>query len=172
MLEMHCSKSPLCIQASQLLVRARSRCLEQTTGEYNFGELQEEAEKLRPPHLDFATYVGPVEIRQSLFKGRGLFVTAAVKAGDLLLCEKAFSYAHVNEGTSLTDGKGDSKIRLLINPETEQGVMGAQADLIGISVQKLLRNPSFAPAFTALHRGDYDKTSMSMIGGREPIVDT
>ena len=169
---MLCSQFPQNSQASQLLGRAKSRGLEQKTGEYNFSQLQEDVKKLRPPHLDFATYIGPVEIRQTESKGRGLFVTKAMKAGDLLLCEKAFSCAHVYEGASgKGDEKGSSKISLLINPQTGQGFMGAQADLIKMIVQKLYRNPSLARAFTALHRGRYEKASTSTIDGK-PVVDT
>jgi hypothetical protein len=79
-------------RASVVLDHAQSRSLEQKTGVYNFKELQAKAKrrwKLRPPHLDHATYIGPVEIRQTESKDRGLFVTKAVKAGDLLLCEKS-----------------------------------------------------------------------------------
>lgn len=153
-----------------LLDRAKFRSLEQNTGEYNFRQLQDDAKKLRPPHLDYASYIGPVEIRQTESKGRGLFVTKAVKAGDLLLCEKAFCRAHVGEVAGDGDG-GSSKISLLINPETGQAFMGAQADLTKLIVQKLYRNPSVAPAFTALHHGVYEKASTSTIDGK-PIVDT
>ncbi len=56
-----------------------------------------------PPHVpagqadalavDCATYSGPVEVRESLpGRGRGLFTTRKVTAGELL-CEKAFEYA-------------------------------------------------------------------------------
>lgn len=70
------------------LGRAQSRTVEQKSGVYNFKELQANAKKLRPPHLDHATYIGPVEIRQIESKGRGLFVTKAVKAGELLCAKK------------------------------------------------------------------------------------
>lgn len=153
-----------------ILDRAQSRSLEQKTGVYNFKQLQAEAKTLRPPHLDHATYIGPVEIRQTESKGRGLFVTKAVKAGDLLLCEKAFSHAHVGESTGGGD-RSSSKISLLINPETNQGFMGAQADLIKLIVQKLYRNPSVAPAFIALYHGTYQGVSTSMVDAK-PIVDT
>lgn len=166
-----CSRFPQNSQALQLLGRAQSRYLEQTTGEYSFGQLQEEAKKTWPPHLDFATYIGPVEIRQTESTGRGLFVTEAVKAGDLLLCEKAFSCAHVHEGAGGENDKGNSKVSLLVNPATGQGIMGTQADLIKIIVQKLHRNPSVARAFTALHHGDYETANTSMIDGK-PVVDT
>ena len=137
---------------------------------YNFKQLQAKAKRLRPPHLDHATYIGPVKIRQTESKGRGLFVTKAVKAGDLLLCEKAFSHAHVDEGTSDRD-ESSSKISLLINPGTSQGFMGAQADLIKLIVQKLYRNPSVAPAFEALYHGSYEGVGTPTVDAK-PIVDT
>jgi len=153
-------------QALAVLDRARVRCSEQSTGNYNFKLLQAEAKKLRPPQLDHATYIGPVEIRKTEGKGRGLFVTKAVKAGDLLLCEKAFGHAYTAE-----NDEGNSKVTLLINPETSKGFMGGQADLIRIIVQKLYHNPSIAPAFTTLHHGTYEAVSTPVVDGK-PVVDT
>jgi hypothetical protein len=157
-------------EALVVLDRAKSRSQEQKTGVYNFKQLQAKAKKLRPPHLDHATYIGPVEVRHTESKGRGLFVTKAVKAGDLLLCERAFSHAYVNEGAG-DSYESSSKITLLLNPETNQGFMGAQADLIKLIVRKLYHNSSVAPAFTTLYHGTYEAVSMPAIDG-EPIVDT
>ena len=97
-----------------------------------------------------------------------MFIIKAVKVGDLLLCEKAFSYAHVDEDV----GEGDessSKIGLLINPKTSQGFMGAQTDLIKLIVQKLYCNPSVAPAFSVLYHGTYKPVSTSTVDAK-PIV--
>ena len=44
--------------------------------------------------MDAATYLGPIEVQGSDGKGRGLFATRDVKAGELLLCEKAFALVH------------------------------------------------------------------------------
>jgi hypothetical protein len=140
--------------------------MEETSGAYDFKLLQREAKKLRPPHLDHATYTGPVEIKKAAGKGRGLFVTKAVKAGDLLLCEKAFSHAYVPES-----GNADFKTTLLLNIDTEQGFMGGQADLIRAIAQKLYCNPSLAPAFTALHHGTYKPANTLTVDGKA-IVDT
>lgn len=169
-LELLLSSFPHNSQASVALDRARSRSLENKTGLYDFKLLQAKAKKLRPPHLDHASYLGPVEIRQTESRGRGLFVTKAVKAGELLLCEKAFSHAHAEEDAG--DGnENSSKISLLINPETNQGFMGAQADLIKLIVQKLYLNPSVAPAFVTLYHGTYEGVSTSTVD-EKPIVDT
>jgi hypothetical protein len=121
-------------QVIVVLDRARGRCLEQETGAYNFKQLQAKTRKLRPPHLDHVTYIGPVEIKQTKSKGRGMFVTKAVKAGDLLFCEKAFSCAYTNESVT-GENEGSSKVSLLLDPETNQGFLGGQADLIKLIVQ-------------------------------------
>ncbi|CAO2647207.1 Nn.00g081290.m01.CDS01 [Neocucurbitaria sp. VM-36] len=165
-LELLCMKFPSNKQATIVLDRARKRLSETSTGDYNFKLLQAEAKKLRPPQLDHATYVGPVEIRETNGKGRGLFVTKAVRAGELILCEKAFSHVYAPESD---DDK--SKMTLLMNTETNTGFMGGQADLIRVIVQKLHRNPSIAPFFTALHHGTYKTASKCTVDG-EPIVDT
>ncbi|KAF2467791.1 uncharacterized protein BDR25DRAFT_374016 [Lindgomyces ingoldianus] len=151
-------------RAVEVLDRARARYLEQKTGSYDFKLLQAKAKKLRPPHLDHATYIGPVEVRQTESKGRGLFVTRAVKAGELLLCEKAFSYSYADEREG-----GRSKITLLLNPETKHASLGAEADLIKLIVHKLHRNPSVAPPFTTLYHGTYEKASTHTVDA-EPIV--
>ncbi|KAL8936569.1 MAG: hypothetical protein Q9211_004123 [Gyalolechia sp. 1 TL-2023] len=169
-LELLRSNFPHNSQVAVILDLAQSRSLEQETGVYNFKKLQAQAKKLRPPHLDHATYIGPVEIRDTESRGRGLFVTKDVKAGDLLLCEKAFSHAFVNEGSGDGDASS-SKIRLLLKPETDQAFMGAQPDLLKLTVQKLYRNPSVAPAFIALYHGSYQGANTSTADG-EPIVDT
>lgn len=170
MLEQLCTNFPRNSQASVFLQRARNRSVEQKSGVYNFNQLQANANTLRPPHSDHATYIGPVEIRQTKSKGRGLFVTEDVKAGDLLLCEKAFSHAHAGEVADAGNGTS-STISLLINPETSQGFMGAQADLIKLTVQKLYRNPSLVPAVTTLYHGTYEGVSTSKVDGKL-IVDT
>lgn len=76
------------------LDRCQMRVQERKTGSYNFKQLQAQAKKLQPPYLDHATYIGPIEIRKTETRGRGMFVTKAVKAGDILLCEKAFTIAY------------------------------------------------------------------------------
>jgi len=165
-----CAAFPDNAQASEILDRARSRLLERKLGTYDFKKLQSKAMKLRLPHFDAATYICPVEIRQTKLRGRGLFVTKPVKVGDLLLCEKAFSRAHVTQGEEGNDEDG-SKITFLLNIETNRGFLGAQADLIRSIVQKLHRNPSIASAFTTWSHGPYEAVTTSVVDG-EPIVDT
>jgi hypothetical protein len=164
-LEQLCEIFPANKEAATALTRAQRRCAECTTGEFDFKLLQAEAKKHRPPHLDHATYVGPVKIRKVKGKGRGLFVTKHVKVGDLLLCEKAFSHAHVDE-----EHGGNASLSLLMNVETDKSFMGGQADLIQLITQKLFKNPSMASAFTDLHHGAYQAVDTTSVDG-QPIVD-
>ncbi|OBT80180.1 hypothetical protein VF21_00589 [Pseudogymnoascus sp. 05NY08] len=161
---------PLNVLARASLDRAKSRLAEQKTGEFNFKLLQAEAKKLRPPHLDHATYIGPVEVRQTASKGRGLFVTKSVKAGDLLLCEKAFAHCYAPEESDAKKA-GESTISILMNPETNTAFMGTQADLLMGIVQKMYHNPSVSSAFTDLYHGDYKGVDIEVVD-QTPIVDT
>lgn len=164
------SSSPNNSDASRALERAKIRFEEQNDGVYMFKQLQAKAKILRPPHLDHATYIGPVEIRQTESKGRGLFLTKPVKAGDLLLCEKAFGHIYAAEDAGDGNERG-SKNSVLLNTNTDQGFMGTQPELITFIVQKLYRNPSLAPAFTTLYHGTYEGVSTPIVDA-EPIVDT
>lgn len=104
-----------------------------------------EAKKLCPPHLDHATYIGLVAARETGSRGRGLFTTKEVKAGDLLLCEKAFAHAFVD----VENEKASASTCLLLNMETERMTMRAQADLLGMIVRKLHGNPPLNSAIRA-----------------------
>jgi hypothetical protein len=153
-------------KATEVLERVSTRCAEQVDGIYDFKRLQAAAKRSRPPQLDHATYIGPIETRQVPNKGRGLFVTRAVRAGDLLLCEKAFGYAWIDE-----QPETHSDSTFLINVETDRIFAGGHADLITKLVQKLYRNPSLGPMFRSLYHGDYTSVDSFTVDGK-PVVDT
>ncbi|EFQ94205.1 hypothetical protein PTNB73_01511 [Pyrenophora teres f. teres] len=165
-LEKLCSLFPNNEQAVAAHTRARYRFCESSTGEFDFKLLQAEARKRIPPHLDHGTYIGPVTVRKAKGKGRGLFTTKSMKAGDLVLCEKAFCHAHVDDS-----GKSNAQVTLLMNVETEKAFMGGQAHLIQLITQKLYKNPSMAAAFTELHHGDYKAVNKMFVDG-QPVVDS
>ncbi|EAQ86054.1 hypothetical protein CHGG_07307 [Chaetomium globosum CBS 148.51] len=144
--------------------RAIARLAEQRHGKYHFKRLHAEAAERRPPYLDHATYIGPVRVQNAGSRGRGLFTTKAVKAGDLLFCEKAFTYAFDEENA----GTGDTK---LLMGHDGRAIIGLQVDLIHMTIQKLHRNPSFIPAITNLHHGSYQAAATTQIDD-QPIVDT
>lgn len=147
-------------------MRTEKRLSEQEKGEYDFKAMYKAAEDT-PPYLDNATYIGPVIIKNSKGRGRGLFTTRAVVAGELLLCEKAFSYCFA----SREENTGSSKTSMLINTQTKRVTMGTQAELITATAQKMMRNPTLAPSFIALHHGDYKPVKETEVDG-QPVIDT
>lgn len=131
--------------------------------------MYDEAAKLRPPHLDHATFVGPVAVKKSGISpgGRGLFTTKAVSAGDLLLCEKAFSFSFVDE----PDGGRLADVTVLIDAEADTANMGGQPELINRMIRKLYKNPSLSKAVTDLHHGAYEPVGVYSVDG-SPVVDS
>jgi hypothetical protein len=162
-----CKKYSKNSSAEAELRRARCRLEEQERGIYDFKITSKEISEIRPPHLDHATFVGPVIIRGSAGRGRGLFTTKAVRAGELILCEKAFAHCFANTA----EPDISSKITLLVNADTKRMVMGTQGDLITTIVQKLRRNPSLQAEFTSLHHGSYQTVNVSDVDDT-PIIDT
>lgn len=157
-------KYPGNTQAAHEYSRASARLMEQDSGNYEFRKMMLEAKKRRPPTLDRATYIGPVTVKQTQSHGRGLFTTEAVKAGDLLLCEKAFAHAFHIKDTS-------QDLRLLLNVDMNEATIDTQAELIELITQKLHKNPSLIPNFVDLHHGAYKSVDVLEVDGI-PVVDT
>lgn len=155
---------PKCQAARTKLLSVKARLQEQSTGKYDFKDMYEQAKARTPPLMDCATFSTPVEIRDSPSRGRGLFTTKAVSAGDLLLCEKAFSYSFIDD-TRLEDD-----VTCMLNLSTKRVTLGASADLWPQVVHKLYHDPESLSAFEVLDHGDYKKTTVSECDGT-PVVD-
>ncbi|KAM0189022.1 hypothetical protein ACHAPI_010291 [Fusarium lateritium] len=155
---------PDCQTARTKLQSVKSRLQEQRTGRYNLKNMYEQAKAKTPPLIDCASFSSPVEIRDSPGRGRGLFTTKSVSAGDLLLCEKAFSYCFIDE-TRLEDVG-----TFMVNLTTKRVTAGASADLWPQVVHKLHHDPESLTVFQELFHGDYKKTTVSGCDG-SPIVD-
>ncbi|KAK4197545.1 hypothetical protein QBC40DRAFT_333364 [Triangularia verruculosa] len=153
------------------LNEAISRLAEQTTGKYQFAKFRLEATRLRPPQLNHATYIGPVEVHQSGSRGSGLFTTRAVKAGELIFCEKALVYVfHKRDGSSSDDRLMST---ILIDINTGNFTIGAQPELITMLVQKVYQNPSLASTVRDLHRGSYSPVQGTFdITDGKPVIDS
>ena len=82
------------------ITRVQQRLNEEQKGLYQFSDMYKQAEST-PPLIDCATYVGSVAVRDSPGRGKGLFTTKPVKAGELLLCEKAFVYSYADDESDL-----------------------------------------------------------------------
>lgn len=143
--------------AKKELRRTEDRLREQDHGLYNFLAMHKAATEKTPPCLDIATFAGPVTIKMKEGRRRGLFVTRDVTAGELLLCEKAFSY-------SFSDNSSTSMLSASM-------LKGTPGDLVTKTVHQLLRNPSFVSTVMSLHHDGYESAKENTADGK-PIVDT
>ncbi|KAI0973665.1 hypothetical protein F4678DRAFT_470909 [Xylaria arbuscula] len=146
--------------------RAEERVKEGRMGEYDFAYMYKQAEAT-PPIIDCATFNGPVAVRPAHGRSNGLFTTKPVKAGDLLLCEKAFAYCYADKD----DLVGRKNMSLLIQLDTKRAKIGGQAQLLTQIVQKLYHSPDASEGFKALHHGEYTPVSVRDVDGK-PVVDT
>ena len=146
--------------------RVKQRLREEETGTYQFDSMYRQA-AATPPLVDCATYIGPVAVHDSAGRGKGLFTTRQVQAGELLLCEKAFAYCYAGDDSST----GRSNTTVLMNLSTDTMCVGGQANLITQVVQKIYHNPTSAEVFNDLHHGDYTPVKTCEVDGA-PVVDT
>ncbi|KAK7703465.1 hypothetical protein SLS64_009135 [Diaporthe eres] len=142
--------------AMQLNDRAHARLQEQHSGQYDFRHMYEQAQKT-PPLIECATYIGAVEIRDSPGKGRGVFTTRKILAGELLICEKAFGYSWCDNNVP---GSKDMTKRDISAKYLRTQIL-----------QKLLHNIEDARSFGDLYHGDYDAVSVYGVDGRA-VVDS
>lgn len=151
--------------STTMLPRVKARLREQSTGEYDFKSMRKQAARSATPLVDVATYSAPVEIRSSPQRGRGLFTTRKVVAGELLVCEKALGYKYAGH-----DHMGNTT--LLMNVTTRRMTMGGQADVLTQLVQKLYHDPELSRVFAGAYHGDYDAVSAPDLVDGKPVVDT
>ncbi|KAI9726263.1 MAG: hypothetical protein M1834_009065 [Cirrosporium novae-zelandiae] len=146
--------------------KVQARLNEQLRGQYNFESMYNTLENPKnSPCLDCATYIGPVEIRNSQGKGAGLFTTRKVEAGELLLCEKAFAFSPGLQDTH------DTFFRVVVDLFDERVTGGPQEALIAMIARKLKLNPSLVPAFESLYHGFSSSNRWAWTGGL-PAIDT
>lgn len=146
--------------------RVEQRLVEQKYGRYDFFNMYDFAQQIKSIPLDHASYVGSVKVNKSEGRGLGLFTTNEVKAGDLLLCEKAFSYSYEEEKEG--QSKDSSEDLVLANILTNHVSIGPQVSLLKKTIRKLRWNPSLLSHVTDLHHGSYVPVEET----NENVIDT
>lgn len=119
-------------EASTNLRRVVLRLHEEEKGTHDFKIIKAGLSRARP-RVDAATFISNTQIGESSGRGRGLFATRDIPAGELVMCEKAFCvvWAHEKEAlTAMTYDVRDNRIRF------------SPIGLTKSIVQKLLNNPS------------------------------
>ncbi|KAF2822589.1 SET domain-containing protein [Ophiobolus disseminans] len=147
--------------AKTYLKRVTVRMREQESGMQDFTKIRVGLSKARS-RIDTATFIGATKVQQSPDKGRGLFATRSIAAGEPIICEKAFCvvWGHEKEAmTAMTYDLRDDRIR--VSP-------------VGLSkaiVQKLISSPSQIPRVMDLF-GDYQGAEKAAPTTRDgPVVD-
>ena len=148
--------------AATNLRKCEMRLYEQETGTYDLIKLRANLSRARP-RADAASFTSNTKVRDSPGRGRGLFATRDIHAGEIVMCEKAFCVVWGHESDALiamTYDVRDDRIR---------------ASPVGLSrstVRKLLSNPSQIEGVIDLYgdyQGDGKNTSKTEDGS---VVDT
>lgn len=126
---------------------------QEQAGEFDFASMLDEAVTKQPsPCLDRAAYIGPIDVRKCAIEshGRGLFTTKAVKAGELLLCEKAFITAFAPDSSKTTAESNHPKNS---KSDGSEWRLKLRAELAANTFIKLVRSPGVFTAFADLYPG-------------------
>lgn len=128
------------------LQKTKARLEEAATGNYDFASMRN---SISPQHkrLSHASFTANVEVRSVGQRGKGLFATKDLKAGDVILVEKAFCIAFESETDNVT--------HMIMNLNTNTIRTGPHAMLYYSLVRKLSDNPNQAKRFLQLHDGGY-----------------
>ena len=152
---------PDCPHHNVWVCRVCNRFKEQLYGKYDFTHIWKHPPTAESPLVDFASYTGPIEPRETQSWGRGVFTTQPVKAGELLLCEKALSVV-------MPDRSPKSGCFVVNHHETTLTTDLAAFTIRTDVVQKIVRNRSLRAYFDKLYDGGYGN---SMAEGPTPYVD-
>lgn len=125
--------------------------------------MSDEANKQMLPRLDHASYLRKTKIATSSTAGRGLFAAVDIKAGDVVMVEKAFAAEYASDimGEMLT----------LINVHTDRSSSGTHATLLATLASKIEHNPEAAKPCLTLYTGGY-QTAKVTDPNMVPPVDT
>lgn len=133
--------------ANKELERTSLRLKEQKTGAFDFKAM---GKVVTPKHnrLDHASFMANVEVKQSTKHGNGLFALQEIKAGDLIMCEKALAVAF--------DSDANVRQLLIHNLNSGSTVTGPQVNLQANLVQQMLHNRSLAQEYFKCYDGGYE----------------
>jgi hypothetical protein len=117
----------------QLLSKIEMRLSEQTSGTYGITSIQDNVSR-QHPRVDAADYLSNTEVKASgPDRGRGLFATKNLKAGDLILAETAFASTWDNERTHVVATKWNARFP----KDFHTGLIG----LWKVALQRVQNNP-------------------------------
>ena len=133
---------------SQLLSKIEKRLSEQTSGVYDTDNIRNNLSR-QHPRVDAADYLSNTMVKDSSpNRGRGLFATRNLKAGDLILAETAFVSVWDDERTHVIAAKWNARFP----KDIHMGLIG----LWKVALQRVQNNPVLGSDFLGLH-GDHNE---------------
>lgn len=146
------------MEAENGLGYAISRSIKQSTGEFDFPTILAEAEIRGSNSMNCASFLSNTAARKSGIAGDGLFATKALKMGDIVMCEKAFSMNHSRDAHFLILKTIDAAPTDAFHPH-----------LVARITEKLRQDPRTAEQFFSLHSGSNDPLDLGIVDGDVPI---
>ncbi len=131
--------APADVDGPKELARTVKRLEESKGGNYDFVAMKDAIKKGKK-HLDHGSFTTNVEVRYCGDKGRGLFATKDIQAGELVLVEKAFATVFESDMVSKNN--------------TGEGWEDSQAIIFWNILQKALRNQIQRQRLLKLFAGD------------------
>lgn len=151
-----CKAYPKNPHAKRMFSESIKRLLEEKTGMYSFKEMQTKLLARHIVRLEYATYIGPIEVRPASVTGRGLFSSQDVKAGELLLCEKAMAYFSEEDASKRMLCRG-----YRVGLDSAKAMPLARVELVHEMVRELRTKPSWMADFMNMYHDSYKSTVSS-----------
>jgi len=151
------------VDAERELKRTVCRLEEERVDGYDFAAMSKAA-SVKANRLDYADFTAMTAIKNAGKRGRGLFAIRGIKAGDLVLCEKAFGVAFSSDQSTET--------YMMLNLNTNRGAVGPHATLLFDLVQKLSHNPEQAAKYFDLYDGNYEPRIQPQVIDGTTVIDT
>jgi tetratricopeptide (TPR) repeat protein len=144
------------------IARCNLRLAEKLNGSYDFAAISHALSSSYASSLDHASFLGSTVVRETSYAAQGLFATKAIKASELILCERTFHVARPQDS-----------LYLMININTNHGTHGPHASLLFAIIDKLRNNPvAWAESFLALYEGGHEpKCAATQVDGAA-VIDT
>lgn len=125
---------------NNLLTKGRAYIDQSQNGVYPWQEIYKESKE----NLDLAEFKGPVVVKPTPSKGRGLFATETINAGQLILASKAFAYVADDDPYEMV---------MNVNIETNRMTTKTQTRLVSSILHILKENPEKCPEVYDLYAG-------------------
>jgi tetratricopeptide (TPR) repeat protein len=137
------------------LKHCRLRIQEQSTGRYNYAELFRQVHRDGIRRFDIAGWKGPIEVAQYAGMGRGYRTTREVKAGELLLVEKALSVVTRATASEISDSPRLTGFNLFTETIEGSRLHSLRMDL----AYKAAHRPGLGQALRGLYDGSQSKSA-------------